>query len=139
MSQEFDKCLARGKIKTFSPGPDLKDLELKLAKDDLAVAERSFAEENYKWSIIQSYYSMFHSCRALIYIKCYREKSHFCLIEAVRTLYVETGLLSSKFLESFIEAKNLREGADYYGDFSIVNAEKLINKAREFISYLESK
>ncbi|TSC91680.1 MAG: HEPN domain-containing protein [Candidatus Berkelbacteria bacterium Licking1014_85] len=133
MSQEFKKCLERGKIKRFSPGKKLVGKELKLAEEDLKISLRSLSDGNYKWSIIQSYYSMFHSARALLYSKNYREKSHFCLIEAVRTLFVETGKIKVLLVESFLEAKNLREAADYYGDFSELNCKKLTKKAEEFL------
>ena len=93
----------------------------------------SLKAKRYKWSIVQSYYSMFHSARALLYSKSYREKSHFCLIGAIRTLFVETGKLDCLLLESLLEAKNLREAADYYGDFSELNCRKLIKKAEEFL------
>lgn len=106
---------------------------MKLAEEDLRVSLKSLSEGNYKWSIIQSYYSMFHSARALIYSKGYREKSHFCLIEAVRALFVETGGISISLVDAFLEAKNLREAADYYGDFSEINCKKLTKKAEEFL------
>ena len=133
MSQEFKKCLERGRIKNFSPGPGLAKKELKLAEEDLKTATKSAKENNYKWSIIQSYYSMFHSARALLYLKKYREKSHYCLIESIRALYVKTGELNVSLIEYLIEAKNLREEADYYGDFSELNSKKMIKKAREFL------
>jgi uncharacterized protein (UPF0332 family) len=134
MSQEFDQCLVKGKIKQFSPGPKLAKKELKLAEDDLKISLRSIKDENYKWSIIQSYYSMFHSARSLLYCQSYREKSHFCLIEAVRTLFVEKGHLDMALVESLAEAKALREAADYYGDFSEINCKKLATKAKEFLA-----
>ncbi len=133
MSQEFKKCLERGKIKKFSPGKKLAGKELKLAEEDLKISLKSLSDGNYKWSIIQSYYSMFHSARALLYSKSYREKSHFCLIEAIRTLFVETGEVKVSLIESFLEAKNLREAADYYGDFSEINCKKLVRKAEKFL------
>ena len=76
MSQEFKKCLERGKIKVFTPGPKLAKKELRLAGEDLKMSVKSLAEKNFRWSIIQAYYSMFHSARALLYSKRYREKSH---------------------------------------------------------------
>jgi len=133
MSQEFKKCLERGRIKKFSPGKKLARKELKLAEEDLKVSLKSLSDANYKWSIVQSYYSMFHSARALLYSKNYREKSHFCLIEAIRTLFVEAGKISVSLVESLLEAKNLREAADYYGDFSETNCKKLTKKAEEFL------
>jgi len=134
MSQEFKKCLERNKIKTFSPGAKLAKKELRLAEEDLKTSRKSLTGKNYRWSIIQSYYSMFHSARALLYSKKYREKSHFCLIEAIKTLFVETGKMNVSLMESLLEAKNLREAADYYGDFSEINCKKLIKKAREFLN-----
>ncbi len=137
MSQEFKKCLERNKIKNFAPGVKLAKKELKLAQEDLKISLKSLAEGNYRWSIVQSYYSMFHSARALLYSKKYREKSHYCLIEAIRTLFCETGKLDVSLVESLLEAKNLREAADYYGDFSKINGEKLVKKAREFFKTVE--
>jgi len=96
MQTKFEQCLERGKIISFSRGKKLARKELKSALEDLKSAEKSLGLENYKWSTIQSYYSMFHSARALLYAKNYREKSHFCLIEAIRTLYLEKGLLNYK-------------------------------------------
>ena len=61
---------------------------------------------------------MFHSARALFYHKNYRERSHFCLREAIRVLYVKKGKLSAFLIETLAEAKNLREAADYYGVFN---------------------
>ena len=71
--------------------------------------------------------------RALLYRKNYREHSHFCLREAVRTLYVEKNKLDIFLIEALTEAKNLREAADYYGDYSRLNAEKLLGKAEQFV------
>jgi len=134
MSQEFKKCLERGKIKKFTPGIKLAKKELGLAREDLKISLKSLAEKNYRWSIVQSYYSMFYSARALVYSRKYRENSHFCLIEAIRALFVETGKLNVSLVESLAEAKNLREAADYHGDFSEINCRKLAKKAKEFLT-----
>jgi uncharacterized protein (UPF0332 family) len=114
---EFKKCLERGKIKTFTKAKLLVSKELDLAKEDLKTAKKSFEENNFKWATIQSYYSMFHTARALLYKKGYREKSHFCLIESIRELYVSKELIDFKFVEAMKLGKSLRENADYYGDF----------------------
>ena len=46
---------------------------------------------------------------------------------------MKEGKIGVFFLEALVEAKNLREAADYYGDYSGVNAKKLLNKANKFI------
>lgn len=137
MSHAFNECLQRGKIKKFSPGPRLAQKELRAAQADLNTALKSLSEGNCKWSIIQSYYSMFHSARALIYSRGYREKSHFCLIEAIRTLFVKTKEMNVLLVEALLEAKQLRESADYYGDFSDINCKKLTAKAKESLKSTE--
>lgn len=133
MIKTFEDCLKAGKIKKFSHGQNLVAKELRLAEEDLETAEKSFKDENYRWCIIQIYYSMFHSARSLLYFQNYREHSHYCLIEALKELYVKAGKIDVFFLESLVEAKNLREAADYYGDYSQLNAQKLLEKAKEFI------
>lgn len=133
MTQTFNKCLASGKITPFTPGKSLANKELRLAQEDLGFANKSFDDKNFKWSIVQCYYSMFHSARALLYWQNYREKSHFCLIEAIRTLYVDQGILNSSLVEHLLEAKNLREAADYYGDYSEPNCQKFILRATAFL------
>lgn len=137
MSEYFQDCLKKGKIKKFSRGQELASKELRLAAEDLKSAKISFSQNNFRWSIIQAYYSMFHVARALLYAKNYREKSHFCLIEAIKTLYVEKKVISTFLIEALIKAKNLREAADYYGDFSKINAANLLDKAKEFIDMAE--
>lgn len=132
MSQNFNDCLNKGKIKVFSSGRLIAAKEIRLAEEDLKIAWSSFSDGNYRWSAVQSYYSMFHSARALLYFKNYREHSHYCLIEAIRTLYVESKLLDLSLVEALAEAKNLREAADYYGDFSKINTERLLAYAKDF-------
>jgi len=132
-SQEFEKCLERGRIKKFLKAKTLVANELKLAGEDLRTARNSFDEENFKWATIQAYYSMFHTARALLYAKGYRENSHYCLIESIRSLYVSRGLLSFEFVETLKLGKSLRENADYYGDFSGDGAEGMIASAADFL------
>ncbi|PIQ92390.1 MAG: hypothetical protein COV69_02800 [Parcubacteria group bacterium CG11_big_fil_rev_8_21_14_0_20_39_14] len=133
MNPEFEDCLKRNKIKPFSRGKNLVSKELKSAKSDLEIAKESFEKAHYKWATIQCYYSMFHATRALIYAENYREKSHHCLLVALRALYVETRRLNFKFLENLERAKTLRENADYYGDFSQIGAKDILDKAKEFL------
>ncbi len=131
-SLKFQKCLEKSKIKTFPKGRKLVLKELKVAQKDWRSAKQSLKDKNYKWSTIQAYYSMFHVARALLYNKGYREKSHYCLVVAIRELYVNKGLLNYSFVEALQLGKTLRENADYHEDFSQSGAEKMVSKAKEF-------
>jgi len=133
-NKELEKCIQRKKIIKLPRATTLVPKELGLASEDLKFAKDSFKKKNYKWAIIQSYYSMFHTARALIYKKGYREKSHFCLIEAVRGLYILEGKLNFKFIEAMQLGKILRENADYYGDFDKSSAKEMLDITANFIT-----
>ena len=130
----FEKCLKHQKIRSFSRGKILAPKEINLAKADLDRGVKTFKEGDFKWATIQAYYSMFHSARALLYYRNYREKSHACLIEAIRIFYVQEGKIGYWLIETMQEAKRLREEADYYGEYSESTARNLISKADEFLS-----
>jgi uncharacterized protein (UPF0332 family) len=134
MNSEFEDCLKRGKIKKFSRGKSLVKKELGTAKSDIERAKVSFKDGDYKWTTIQCYYSMFHSARALLYARDYRERSHHCLIIAIRALYVEKKLLPLYLVEGFKKGKALRENADYYDEWSEIGAQTLLKLAEEFLN-----
>ena len=79
MRFRFEECLERGKIVRIAIDPALAEKELREAESDLAAAERSLAQDQEKWAIIQGYYSLFHTLRSMVFRKGYREKSHRCL------------------------------------------------------------
>ncbi len=132
---EFKECLAKGKIKAFSSAGKLVSKELKSSADDLEAAQKSIKGGNFKWATIQGYYVMFHAARALIYSKGYKERSHYCLIVALRALFVSEGLLPLSLLEAVQNAKILRENADYENEFSKESAQDLLDKAQELLDH----
>lgn len=133
MSLEYENCLKKGKIKPFSRGKVLVSKELETACLDLKRARKTYEEGDYKWATIQIYYSMFHSARALIYAKNLREHSHYCLLAAIKALYVDTKKIPESYLEAVKEAKDLREDADYYNRWSEKGCEKLLAAAEKFL------
>lgn len=133
MNSEFDECLKYGKIKPFAPTRGMVSKELSIARKDLVYAQASLQTGNYKWATIQAYYAMFHAARALLYSQGYREKSHYCLIVALRALFVDKALLSNTLVEAFQQAKSLRENADYEDNFSQAGAEVAIQGATGII------
>lgn len=76
---------------------------------------------------------MFHNARAMLYAKSLREHSHYCLVAAIKTLYVDTKIIPVHIIEGFQQAKDLREEADYYNRWSQAGCENLIKLAGEFI------
>ena len=133
MRQEFRNCLNRGKIIRFPQAKRLVNRELNSARSDLEDAKFGLEHSRYKWSTIQGYYSMYHAARALIYSEGYRERSHYCLLIALRELFVDKGILDPDFAEDFLNSMRLRETADYRSDFSEEGARLVTEGAERFL------
>lgn len=133
MNEAFKECLKNRKIIPFPRAKSLVKKELAAAGDDLAEAMDRLKNSKYKYAIINSYYSIFHASRALLYSKGYRERSHHCLSVALETLFVEKGRMSNRFIRIFKNSLSLRENADYSSSFSRENALLSISNAQEFL------
>lgn len=77
---------------------------------------------------------MFHSVRAMVYFKGYREKSHYYLFAALKHLYVSSEEIEESLAKIFLDAMTLREEADYHGDFSEDGANLVISGAEEILA-----
>ena len=133
MNPEFQRFLERKKIVSFEKGHTLVEKELRTAHEDLEIAKQGLSFEKFKWPTIQAYYSQFHSARALLYSRGYREKSHFCLLVAIKAIFVAQDLLKIEYTDAFYAGMILRENADYRSDFSKSGALAVIRNAEEFL------
>ena len=138
MSQ-FKRFVEERKLARIGIDRKLVLKEVEGAASDLEEARDSLKRKKFKWATVQGYYSMFHSARALLYCKGFREKSHYALLVALRELFKNE--LTSEILQDFDEAMNLREEADYGLVFSeeastriVDNAEKFLQKTKEILN-----
>ena len=113
---------------------DMIQKELKGAEYDLASAQDSLQDKDYKWSSVQSYYSMFHAAKALVLKKGYREKSHYCLLIALKELYVKPRELDLECVENFEMSMDIRHEADYALVYEEESAELAYENARRFLN-----
>jgi len=132
VSFKFNRLLKERKLVRIKPDRKLVLKEIKGAEADLETAKRSFRDENFKWATIQGYYSMFHSARALLYSKGFREKSHYALLVATRELFRNE--INPSSIQDFEDAMDLREAADYGLTFSEEGARDVIENAEGFLS-----
>lgn len=112
--------------------------EIEAADHDLVRARDSLGDGDFKWATIQAYYVGFHSIRALLFSRSYRERSHYCLIQAIYALFVDEGLLESSLLRHLEIVKSLREKADYASDFSAAGAERSLAVAHTLLDRAKS-
>ena len=132
-SKRLKELIANRKILRIKYDKNLVEKEINAAKYDLEKSKKSFTDEDFKWATIQAYYSMFHSARALLFSKGFREKSHRALALAIAELFVKTNLIEESFIDRFLEAMELREEADYGFIYSEHSAEEVIKNAEEFL------
>jgi len=131
---EFERCIKERRIIKIKPSNEMIQKELDSAEYDLERAINSPEEEDFKWAAVQSYYSMFHAAKALVLKKGYREKSHFCLVIALRELYVNEDTLNTEMVENLELCMHLRHEADYGLTYHQESAETAIKYAEEFLN-----
>ncbi len=95
------------------------------------MANESLKHGDFKWSIVKSYYSMFHYAKAVLFQMGLKERSHTVIGEVLEILHIE-GKLESRFVNDFYAAMDAREGADYHYKHPEMTAEVLIELAEEF-------
>ena len=137
MSSNFERCIEDRRLVPFKATSEMIKKEINAASYDLTQAQNSLNNGDPKWATIQGYYAMFHAVRALVYKSGYREKSHRCLLIALQELYVDTGLLSAKYVDSFREVMDLREDADYGFIYDTQSARNIIKAVREFFAHVK--
>ncbi len=103
----FRRLIEQRKLQKITPKNDIINKEIASAEYDLRKSKNSCENEDYKWTIVQPYYSMFHAARALIYSKGYREKSHRACSVALKEFFLDS--LGEERINDFEEAMDLRE------------------------------
>jgi len=135
---EFEICLKERKIVKIKPSIEMIKKETKNAEYDLARSKESLSKKDYKWASIQAYYSMFHSAKALVLNKGYREKSHYCLLVALRELYIKTDELDKESADDFEMCMDIRQEADYGLTYSSRSAELSVKAAEKLLEVAKS-
>jgi uncharacterized protein (UPF0332 family) len=141
MNEAFRECLKKRRIIPHPSAKKLVKRELSAAKDDLDEANDRLKYGKYKYATINSYYSIFHSARALLYSKGYRERSHHCLSVALDVMFVQTKKMSIHYITILRNSMSLRERADYSSTYSkdsailsVLNAQDFLQMTRKIIN-----
>lgn len=133
---DIEECLREGYLKRIAADKKLVDKEIKEALYDFEKAGTALESKDFKWSIVKSYYSMFHAARAVLFYFGYREKRHFAIGVFLEDI-VKKGKLESLYLEYFSAAMEAREGADYRYEYSENTANSILEYAEEFIGSMK--
>ncbi|MCX6667944.1 MAG: HEPN domain-containing protein [Euryarchaeota archaeon] len=131
---EFERCIKEHHLLKIKATKEMIDKEITSAEYDFLRSKESIRDEDYKWASVQAYYSMFHAAKALVLKKGYREKSHYCLIVAIRELYVKDDIMNGELADTLELCMHLRHDADYGLIYDKESAETAIRYAQQFLS-----
>ncbi|MFH1200670.1 MAG: HEPN domain-containing protein [Candidatus Micrarchaeota archaeon] len=87
----FQDCVRKGLVFKAGTDPHRITGELEVAERFLSKARGLVKPDYYDVSLMLSYTSMFHSARSLLFRKGYSEKSHACLVLAVKEFFKGDG------------------------------------------------
>ena len=80
----YDDCFSKGLLRKAGLTEEETKAQIDIALAYIIKAEKIFESEVFDMSFLASYISIFHSARALLYSKGYKERSHYCLFEFVK-------------------------------------------------------
>lgn len=133
----FEECLKKRLLIRIKPQIDLSEKEFNSAKKDLERAKHTIEiDKDFKWAIVQAYYSMFHAAKAVLYLIGLRERSHGCVAAALEKLS-EKGLIESSVVEEFKSCIESREDADYRNEYSEEEAGRSEEIAEGFLKRMK--
>lgn len=124
-------CIQEGYIKKDDSAPIRVKNSLKLAEKFLRASVKNMEIKEYTMAEIAGYNSIFHSLRALLFSKGYKEKSHYCLMVTVEELFPE---LLRDHIKSLHRVRMRRHQVQYDGiEVSEEEVQMVITLAREIL------
>jgi len=134
---DFDYCMRKGLIKRNERAAERVENSIATSKKFLNSAVKNFRIQENEMCVIASYNSIFHSGRALLFRKGYTEKSHFCLVIALRFLYREDSKILD-FLQSIDKIRLSRHEIQYRGKSADSEESKFVmGLAHDFLDHVK--
>jgi len=134
--KDFKECLEEGLIKRNKEAPKRVSKSIEIAERFFESAKRNFEIEEYEMAVMGAYNSLFHSSRALLFHKGYVERSHFCLLVAIRTLYKDKSI--REFIDTMDKIRISRHQIQYSGEFANKEeAEFVLEFSEEFLKLVK--
>ena len=129
----FKECLSKGMIRKDTSAPERVQKSIEIADRFSSSAKKNIEIEELEMSELASYNSIFHSARSLPFIKGYTERSHICVIIALKELYNKNQTLAN-LLNTFDKIRISRHNIQYGGALiDIEEAKFVFNFAKQFL------
>ena len=126
-------CLSKGLIRKDKFAPERVKKSLEIAERFLSASNKNIEIEELEMAEIASYNSIFHSARSLLFKKEYTERSHICVILALKEFYTNNHELID-LLNTFDKIRISRHNIQYSGILiDIEEAEFVYEFAKQFL------
>ncbi len=110
----WKECVDRGLVRSAPGAEERVPGSLESAARFLRAAEKNVAIEEYEMAHLAAYNSAFHSVRAFLYAAGYVERSHACLVTAVRHIAGDDPKVAD-LLNAFDKLRIARHNVQYSG------------------------
>ena len=124
----------------------LSGVRIEHAEECLSTAKGAVESGSYKSAANRSYYTVFHSMRAVLALNGIDMKHHSGIISEFRRLYIKTGVFDKDLSRIINELFDVRTMSDY-DDFFVIskaeveeqvkNAEVFLSAIKKYLSALE--
>ena len=117
----------------------LMQLRIEQARQSLNAADVLLKSEAYRDAANRSYYSIFHTMRAVLALDCYDSKKHSGIISEFSRRHIRDGLLSNECSKIIRKAFDVRNNSDY-DDYYVISKEDVIQQienAKLFLTAVE--
>ena len=133
------KLLELNLLRKIPPSPKKAEESIKTAESWLIEAENNLRNRALRSCILSSYLAMFHAARAILFLKGFREKSHFAVARFLEDMFVEKGLLERKWVEILDYYREMRHEDQYSTGFVVSEeeAERAFETAEEFVERMK--
>ena len=133
---KLEECLKEKKLKKVPIDKRIAEKEWTKAERCTRSAETALANKDWEWLSTQSYYSCFHASKAMVLLKGFQEKSHYCLAIALDALYAKTSEFPPSLVDTFAYLRKTREIATYETDeISEESAKAALSEAKNFLEH----
>ena len=136
----LERLIKEGRIHTFQATQEEITRAIEIARRDLTFAE-NILKENLDWSYSIAYNAILQACRAYMFHLGYRPASteaHKITFEFMNIIIEEPFKKSISYFDR-VRKKRHRVIYDEVGLITEKEAKELLEMAKEFLSYIESK
>lgn len=140
MAFNYDDCVKKGLLRKIPVSKDKASRSIEKAEKWLIEAESTLKSSAFNSSVLDSYMTMFHSARAILFFDGWREKSHACVARYLEGKYVKSGKLEKGWVELLDLNRDIRHDDQYDLSFFSTqeDAVKALESAKKFLERMKT-